>query len=78
MGQKKFTISHLRKDCIGCGVCSAIAPHTWEMDQNDGLMNLKNAVEKKGIFVAEVDEDLYEDNKIAADSCPVKIIRIQE
>ena len=78
MGTTKFTISHQRINCIGCGHCSFIAPHTWSMNDEDGLSDLKNSKQKGDQMVAEVDMDLLEDNILAEQSCPVSIIRISQ
>lgn len=70
-------ICHKRNDCIGCGSCSTYAPNHWSMNTHDGKSDLKSAQWKGGQFmVAEVDEDEIENNKKAADACPVGIIRI--
>lgn len=78
MGMKKFRISHFRKDCIGCGSCKLIAPHTWDMNEEDGMADLKGAEPKNDVQVSDVDIDLLEENKEAAAHCPVSIIRIQD
>lgn len=77
MGVKKITISHKRKDCIGCARCVFAAPQTWEMN-NDGMSDLKDGKWKgKDFVVRQIDEDDLQDNKDASDSCPVQIIRIE-
>ncbi len=79
MGVKKITICHKRGDCIGCGSCALIAPHTWRMNQADGKADLIGATQKgKDFMVAQIDdeESIVAANKQAADACPVQIIRI--
>ncbi|MCC6639484.1 ferredoxin [Candidatus Falkowbacteria bacterium] len=77
MGTIKFTISHKRKDCIGCGHCALVAPHTWTMNHEDGLSDLKNACAKGDDYmVADADIDVRKDNELAESSCPVNIIRL--
>lgn len=79
MGVKKVTISHKRRDCIGCGTCALLAPHTWSMNDLDGLATLKDSKWKgQNFMVAAVDEDMIAENKIAAANCPVAIIRIED
>ena len=79
MGTKKIKICHKRGGCIGCGSCAQIAPEFWKMNQEDGLSDLKNAKDKgKDFLVAEVDEEDYEQNKKAADACPVSVIRVSK
>lgn len=76
MGIKKISISQKREDCIGCGACTAFAPDTWSMSSEDGKADLKGAVDKDGMMVAEIDEEKLEENKQAADACPVQIIKV--
>jgi ferredoxin len=77
MGVKKVTICHKRNDCIGCGVCVLYAPNQWSMNTQDGKSDLKEAKWKGDQFmVAQIDEGERENNKKAAESCPVGIIRV--
>jgi ferredoxin len=70
-------ITHLRKDCIGCGACAAIAPDFWTMDEEDSLSTLKGSVAKGDLFELEVsDEDAINQNKEASEVCPVDIIKL--
>ncbi len=79
MGVKKFKISHQRNKCIGCGSCAMYAPNTWTLNDEDGKADLKNAKQKGDEFmVAEVDIEFLEDNKNAANACPVNIIKIDD
>jgi ferredoxin len=77
MGIRKGAVCHKRNDCIGCGSCVLYAPKYWSMNPEDGKSELKGAVWKGDQFmVAAVDEDDLEDNRKAADACPVGIIRV--
>ncbi|MFZ1720730.1 MAG: ferredoxin [Candidatus Moraniibacteriota bacterium] len=77
MGVKRITICHKRNDCIGCGSCVLLAPKTWKMNAEDGKSDLANAKWKGEEFmVSTIDENEYEENKKAADACPVNIIRL--
>ena len=78
MGMKKISVAQYRKDCIGCGFCASVAPHTWDMNQQDGLADLKNGEANDTTVVAQVDEDLYDDNVMAEQGCPVQIIRVSK
>ena len=69
-------VIHFRDKCIGCNACVENAPQNWMMDPKDGKSRLIGAKDKKGIFVGEVFECDVEQNKIAADACPVKIIKV--
>ena len=85
----KNTVFHLKKDCISCGACAAIAPDYWEMDQ-EGLAHLKGSKEFKAVKDSkdallkddhwELDIDTEEArvmNQEAADVCPVNIIHVK-
>jgi ferredoxin len=70
-------ITHQRNKCIGCNYCVEAAPSRWEMDETDGKSNLLNSKEKNGMYVMKTTDDEYEENKEAADLCPVNIIRVE-
>lgn len=77
MGIKKITISQRRNKCIGCGACVTAAPKYWQMNKEDGLADLiSGEINKNGIVTAKIDETGYEENKKAADACPVNIINV--
>jgi len=69
-------IIHERKKCIGCGTCAAVCPKFFELDQKDGLANLKNAERVNGDEELEIKETGC--LKEAADACPVQIIKIKD
>jgi len=69
-------IIHQRKNCIGCNSCAAIAPQTWIMDEKDGKANLIGGKQKGNVVVGEIFECDKEINQIAADACPVRIIKV--
>ena len=71
-------IFHFRKKCIGCYYCVEIAPNRWHMDEKDGKSLLNEAKENKGIYMVEVPDFEYEENKQAADACPVNCIRVEK
>jgi len=48
------------------------------MNEEDGMADLKGAEPKNDVQVTDVDIDLLEENKEAAEYCPVSIIRIQD
>lgn len=72
-------ISHHRKKCIGCQYCVELAYEHWRMSKKDGKSVLLNAVEKKGVHTLKIpdDEIAYEENKKAAEACPVNIIQVR-
>jgi ferredoxin len=54
-----------------------LSPKTWQMNDEDGKSDLANAKWKGDEFmVSTIDENEYEENKKAADACPVNIIRV--
>jgi ferredoxin len=76
MPSKLYTISHYRSGCIGCGACETEASQNWILDEEDGLSTLKQGKNKRGTWVATIDEFDYPDNLRAAQNCPVNVIRI--
>ncbi len=72
----KFIIQYDRNGCIGAGVCAAVAPDHWVMNQ-DGKADLVNAKQvSDGQFELEIDEKDLEINKQAAEGCPAVVIKI--
>ena len=70
-------ITYFRDKCIGCGVCSEIAPFRWRMSKKDGKSTLIQSKKTNNLYQIIVDDDELNDNNLAADNCPVKIIRIE-
>ncbi len=73
-----FKIIHYRKKCIGCNACVEVAPFRWRMSRKDGKSVLLESKAKKDFYIVEVSDDELEENKIAAQNCPVNIIKIEE
>ena len=74
---KKFLIEHDRPNCIGCGACSAIAPKFWEMNQ-DGKADVKSGKTRPDNWQElEINETDFDENKQAAESCPVNVIHLK-
>ncbi|PWJ39220.1 ferredoxin [Sediminitomix flava] len=72
------TIIHQRDKCIGCNYCVEFAFNRWRMSKKDGKVVLLGAKNKKGFWSVKVGEEELEENKKAAEVCPVKIIKIIE
>lgn len=70
-------ITQQRAKCIGCHACVDAAPHRWRVSRKDGKCTLIGSKEKKGWHMAVVDDEEFEPNTIAANNCPVKIIRVE-
>jgi len=71
-------LTHFREKCIGCNYCAEVAPFRWSMDDTDGKSNLRDGREKKGIYTATAGDDEYDQNREAAEICPVNIIRVEK
>lgn len=65
-----------RDKCIGCNACVEAAPYRWIISKKDGKCILKGAVNKKGFHAVVVEDDELDDNKRAAQNCPVNIIQV--
>lgn len=75
---KKHTVTHYRKKCISCGSCALEAPQSWSMSEEDGFSILEGAKDKGQFWVGKILEEDLEDNKRAAQNCPVNIIKVIE
>ena len=74
--KKKFQIFHDRPNCIGCAACAAVAPDFWSMNE-DGKSDIIGSIKKDDeTEELDIDEKNYNENKEAADSCPVNVIHI--
>lgn len=76
MGVKKISVTHQRPECIGCGLCAELAPQNWVMNPEDGRSDLVGSHLKGQMQVGLIDEDQLEENKMAAQACPVQIIKV--
>lgn len=72
----KCTVVHHRDECIGCNACVVNAPQSWVMDEESGKSMLIGATKKRDVFVAEIFACDLEANLLAAESCPVDIIKV--
>ena len=71
-------ITQQRDKCIGCNYCVEAAYHRWRMSKKDGKCTLIGAKEKRGFHSVVVGDDEYEENVVAAEVCPVKIIKVEQ
>tara|TARA_Y100000310_G_scaffold225672_1_gene227713 strand:+ start:12281 stop:12523 length:243 start_codon:yes stop_codon:yes gene_type:complete len=71
----KCNFLHDKEGCIGCGVCAALDPENWEMEE-EGKSHLKESEEQEGNEKKEFDEKELEKNKETAESCPVNVIHV--
>ncbi len=72
-----FKILHYRERCIGCNICVELAPNRWRMSKKDGKAVLLGGVEKKGIYQISISELELNENELAREACPVKVIQIR-
>lgn len=72
-----FKIVHYRQKCIGCNACVEVAPYRWRISKKDGKSTLIESTEKKGIYRTQVSDDELNENILAAQNCPVRIIKIE-
>jgi len=78
MADKKYKMEHNRPECIGCGACAAVAPDFWEMN-DDGKSDIVNAKDREdGWQEMDLEEKDFEQNKEAAESCPVNVIHLTD
>ena len=69
-------ITHYRHKCIGCCACVEAAPERWKISRKDGKCNLVEGKSRKDVYSVVVNDLELEENKRAAENCPVNIIRI--
>ncbi|MBP9838137.1 MAG: ferredoxin [Proteobacteria bacterium] len=72
-----FKILHYRERCIGCNICVELAPNRWRMSKKDGKAVLLGGVEKNGIYQISISELELNENELAREACPVKVIQIR-
>ncbi|MGE9289336.1 MAG: ferredoxin [Puniceicoccales bacterium] len=73
---KFIPIAHKKSECIGCALCTEVAPEYWYLDEN-GEAQLREVKRTDKQF--EYGEGLPQDRKelqTAAKGCPVNIIRV--
>lgn len=64
--------------CIGCGACASICPDVFELN-DEGLSEVKVEEEnKEKEEFASVKEELQDEVRDAADSCPTGAIEVNE
>lgn len=75
---KKYKIIYDRKDCIGATMCAAVNPDDWEIIEDGKAKLIKGTEEPKGSqqWVRIINESELKRNLKAAESCPVKVIKI--
>jgi ferredoxin len=73
---KSIQITHKKAACIGCALCTEVAPGYWQMD-TQGEAQLTQPIRRHGSFeYAQGFEDDRAALVQAVRGCPVGIIRI--
>jgi ferredoxin len=62
-----------REGCIGCGVCEALCPAVFKLDENV-KSSIVQQYRKSEFGDGEVGEDMVSCVETARDSCPVSVI----
>lgn len=70
-------ITQQRAKCIGCNACVEAADYRWRISKKDGKCTLVGGIEKKGFYTLVVNDHELAENLLAAQNCPVNIIKIQ-
>jgi len=74
-----IVITLQRKKCIGCNYCVEMSPEQFRISKKDGKAVLLQSVEKKGFHTLKsLDENIYDANMRAKESCPAKIISVKQ
>ncbi len=63
--------------CIGCGACAAICDEVFEIN-DEGLSEVKVEENKEKEEFVSVKEELQDEVRDAADSCPTGAIEVEE
>ncbi len=69
-------ITQQRAKCIGCNACVEASRQRWRISKKDGKCTLVGSVNKKGFYSVLINDDELEENQMAAQNCPVNIIKI--
>jgi len=75
--KKQHKVIQFQENCIGCNACVLIAPSTWRIDSVNAKSELINGKKKGQVSVATLNDFEIEDNKKAAEACPMRIIKIE-
>ncbi len=75
---KRYVVRYDREGRIGAAACVAADSEDWTLSTEDAKADLKASSKdaSTGEFVREIDEAELPRNKLAAEGCPVKVIKI--
>ncbi|MDO8660474.1 MAG: ferredoxin [Candidatus Woesearchaeota archaeon] len=74
--KKKYQIVYDREGCIGAAACAAVNAKDWEIVEDGKANLLKSKETSKGIWERIITEDELKAHMDAAESCPVRVIKI--
>ena len=81
MAEKDYKITFDREACVSTMNCTAEAPEYW-LEADDGKVDLAGSAynEESLLYelVTKLNDEAFEENLMAADSCPVEVIIIYE
>ena len=66
------------KKCFGCASCVSVFSNYFSMDYKTGKAKIIKAQKKGGLFILDLDPDLFEKLKEAPLSCPDGAIKIEK
>lgn len=73
----KYLLEHDRPDCIGCAACVAVNPKHWVMNEDNKADIIGAPRRPDGWEELEIEQDDFEADKAAAESCPVNVIHLK-
>ncbi len=73
----KYVLEHNRPDCIGCAACVAVNPKHWVMNEDNKADIIGAPRRPDGWEEIEIEQDDFEADKAAAESCPVNVIHLK-
>lgn len=73
---KKYRIVYDRANCTGVAACHIVAERFWQMDQEDKAVLVGGKQVENDIWEREITEQELAENREAAQSCPVQVIKI--
>ncbi len=74
--EKKYKLEQDHPNCIGCSACVAVAPDYWEMGEDGKASIIKCKTREDKWEEKDIEQKDLQQNKEAAESCPVNVIHI--
>lgn len=67
---------HYRDNCIGCGICYEMQPTFWRMSKKDGKASLVKAIQKRNVYILDINEQDAIASQATVVACPVNVIKV--